>query len=297
MASSNGWTKVSFLGRELRGPIGKERSIVGKADRAYRYLTKAFVFVVILVVVLWGINSFLQPVWYYENNYHTYRTFYDEPRDTIETVFVGASMTIFGYSPMEMYAQDGICAYNLASTSQPVMMSYYWVKEAHRLQSGSLDTVVMDVSMLRRKSTESDYRKALDGMEKSSPIKKEAIEDITNDTIDALYYQFPILGYHDRWASLDYTDFVKYEDNLEDYARGYYMDFVRVFDFTDVQDIPIPAQIIDPEAASSSFENFTICLLVKRERREGGGREMRMTTNTSPSQTVLRNRRTIGLAS
>lgn len=222
-----------------------------------------FAFTVLLVVALWGINSFLQPIWFYENNYHTYRSFYDEPADTVETVFVGASMTLFGFSPMEMYAQNGICAYNLASTSQPIMMSYYWVKEAHRLQGGTLDTVVMDVSMLRRKSTEEDYRKALDGMDKGSPVKKEAIEDLADDSMDALYYQFPIFGYHDRWSALTNTDFLKYEDNIEDYVRGYYMDFIRVFDIANVQDIPVPAQLINPNEAPSTFEKESLFYLNK----------------------------------
>ena len=142
-----------------------------KADRAYRYLTRAFVFVVVLVALVAAANSFLQPIWFYENNYHTYRSFYEEPPNSIETVFVGASMTLFGFSPMEMYAQDGICAYNLASTSQPMVMSYFWVKEADRLQGDTLDTVVLDVSMLRRTPQEEDYRKALDGMDSASPVK------------------------------------------------------------------------------------------------------------------------------
>lgn len=229
-----------------------------KANRAYRYLRRAFVFVVVLVVALWGINSFLQPIWFYENNYHTYRSFYEEPRDTIETVFVGASMTLFGLSPMEMYAQNGICSYNLASSSQPIIMSYYWTKEAHRLHNGTMDTVVLDVSMLRRKSTEEDYRKALDGMASDSPVKKEAIQSLTNGPIEYLSYQFPMFGYHDRWASVNYTDFVKYGTELEDYARGYFMEFSKIFDQYDAQSIPVPTQIINPDAEPSTFENESL---------------------------------------
>ena len=213
---------------------------------------------VALLVALWGVNSFLQPIWFYENNYHTYRSFYEEPRDTIETVFVGASMTLFGFSPMEMYAQNGICAYNLASSSQPIVMSYYWVKEAHRLQSGTMDTVVLDVSMLRRKSTQEDYRRALDGMARDSPVKQEAIQALTNGPIEALSYQYPLFGYHDRWSSVNYTDFIKYGTELEDYARGYFMEFSKIFDQYDAQSIPIPAQIINPDAQPSNFEKESL---------------------------------------
>ena len=243
---------------------------LSKVDRAYHYLTRAFAFVVVLLMILAGVNSFLQPIWFYENNYHTYHSFYQEPVNTIETVFVGASMTLHGFSPMEMYDQDGICAYNLASASQPLMMSYYWVKEAQRLHPETLDTVVCDVSMLRRGSTDEDYRRALDGMAKDSPVKNEAIDDLTTTPLDVITYRLPVFGYHDRWASIDYTDFVKYNDeDLEDYARGYFMEFYRIFDesplqeYHPIEEIPVPLQVLDETAAPATFEKESLYYLNK----------------------------------
>ena len=218
---------------------------------------------VIFAVIFACVNSFLQPVWFYENNYHTYRSFYEEPRNTIETVFVGASMTLFGFSPTEMYGQNGICAYNLASTSQPMMMSYFWVKEANRLHGETLDTVVLDVSMLRRTPKEEDLRKALDGMDKASPVKKEAIEALSDTTFDYISYQFPIIGYHDRWASIDYTDFVKYDTEPESYARGYFMEFSRIFDMYSIEEISVPTQMLNENADPSEFEKESLFYLNK----------------------------------
>lgn len=226
-------------------------------NKIYHFLMRAFVFVVIFVVLLAGINSFLQPVWFYENNYHTTRSFYDEPADTIETVFVGASMTLFGFSPMEMYEQNGICAYNLASTSQPMMMSYYWIREAHSLHGKTMDTAVLDVSMLRRIPKEEDYRKALDGM-RPGRIKDEAIEAHTTNFFDLMGYHLPVFNYHDRWSSIDYTDFIKYNTNLEDYARGFFMEYSKIFDQYSPDEIPVPAQILDPEAKPFEFETESL---------------------------------------
>ena len=218
---------------------------------------RAFAFLVVFVVLLAGINSFLQPVWFYENNYHTVRSFYDEPADTIETVFVGASMTLFGFSPMEMYEQNGICAYNLASTSQPMMMSYYWIREAYSLHGKSMDTVVFDVSMLRRIPQEEDYRRALDGM-RPGRVKNEAISAHAANFFDLVGYHLPVFSYHDRWSSIDYTDFLKYNANLEDYARGFFMEYSKIFDQYDPDEIPIPAQILDPEAKPLEFETESL---------------------------------------
>lgn len=233
-----------------------------KAERLYRYLSRIFIFVVILLMLFFGLNSFLQPVWYYENNYHTFKSFYKEPADTIETVFVGASMTLHGFSPMEMYAQDGICAYDLATASQPFMMSYYWVREAQRLHPSTLDTVVLDISMLRRTPKEEDYRKALDWMQ-WSPIKEEAIADLSDSPLDTITYRYPIFGYHDRWSQIDYTDFLKYEDNLEDYARGFYMEFHRIFDEFGIEEIGVPLQVLDANAEATPLETESLFYLNK----------------------------------
>lgn len=240
-------------------------SIEAKGERAtvnkvYRFLLRTFCFLVFFIVLLAGINSFLQPVWFYENNYHTTRSFYDEPTDTIETVFVGASMTLHGFSPMEMYEQNGICAFNLASASQPMMMSYYWIREAYSLHGKTLNTVVFDVSMLRRIPREEDYRKALDGM-RSGRVKNEAIEAHASNFFDIIGYHLPVFSYHDRWASIDYTDFVKYSTAPEDYARGFYMEFHRIFDEYSPSVIPIPTQILDENATALEFEKESLYYL------------------------------------
>ncbi|MBP3893737.1 MAG: hypothetical protein J6D34_06820 [Atopobiaceae bacterium] len=224
-----------------------------KAERATRYLARGLAFVVILVLLLQGVNSFLQPIWFYENNFNTYHGFYEEPKNSIETIFVGASMTLFGFSPMEMYEQDGISAYNLASTSQPMMGSYFWVKEAYRLQGETMDTVVIDVSMLRRNSSDEDYRKALDGMDDSSPVKQEAIDAMSEDSKEAIDFKFPLFGYHNRWSSINYTDFVKYDKKSTGYTRGYFMELSRIFEQYSPDAIPVPAQLIDPDAAPTEF--------------------------------------------
>jgi len=238
--------------------MAKTAGSQNKADRAYRYLTRGFVFVGILLLLLAGINSFLQPVWFYENNYNTYHGFYQEPHNSIETVFVGASMTLFGFSPMEMYEQNGICAYNLASSSQPIMASYFWVKEAQRLHSETLDTVVMDVSMLRRGSAPEDYRRALDGMDRSSPVRKEAVKALSDDSTDVVNFSLPLFGYHDRWSSINYTDFLKYNNTENGYTRGYYMEFSRIFEQYTPDAIPVPAQLIDPTAEPTEFESESL---------------------------------------
>lgn len=53
-------------------------------------------------------------------------------RIQLKRIFLGASITINGITPTELYRDYGICAYNLGTEQQPVMASYYWMLEAER---------------------------------------------------------------------------------------------------------------------------------------------------------------------
>ena len=153
-------------------------------------------------------NFFYQPVWRNWNNYDTTRGFYEEPENTIETVFLGASIIVNGITPSELYRDYGVCSYNLGTEQQPMMASYYWLLEAERLHSKTLKTVILDTSMLRRTPDDAFYQKALDGMRFSS-VKVQAVMDYAENFNDALSYLVPVLEYHTRWDSIDVTDFEK----------------------------------------------------------------------------------------
>ena len=105
-------------------------------------ILKMTTFIIIGALLISGISYFSQPAWKDWNNYDTVHGFYEEPENTIETVFLGASIVINGITPTELYEDYGICAYNLATEQQPVLASYYWLEEAERLHGDTLKTVV-----------------------------------------------------------------------------------------------------------------------------------------------------------
>ena len=173
-----------------------------------------------LVIPLGGLSFLFRPLWLDWNNYDTVHGFYMEPENSIETVFLGSSTVIRGIDPMRMYMESGICAYNLGTEQQPVLASYFWAKEAYRLHSNTLKTVVMDASMLRRVPEKSFYQKALDGMRFSSN-KAEAVQAYTNDLNDAISHLIGVFEYHERWTSLDETDIRKITRKPLNCVRGY----------------------------------------------------------------------------
>ena len=115
------------------------------------------VFGAILLAVFVFLNSLFQPIWFSWGTIYTTKGFYDEPENSIEAVVVGPSVMASSVSPMALYDEFGICAYNLASVKQPMLGSYYWVEETYRLHPESLKVVLLDVSILRNDPSEPFY--------------------------------------------------------------------------------------------------------------------------------------------
>ncbi len=203
----------------------------------FREIVKAFLWLFILVLLFMGFNFLAQPVWMDWNNYDTVRGFYEEPKDTIEVAFFGTSCVVNSISPMELYENYGICAYNFGTEQQPLMASYYWIKEAYRKHAETLSTVVLDVSALRYIQDSAFYRKAIEGMEFSS-VKYNAVKDYSNNFRETIANLLPLYAYHDRWKSMNDIDFqiARYLPNV--CVRGYNFTNERYLDSNEPLLIP-----------------------------------------------------------
>lgn len=61
--------------------------------------------------------------------------FYDEPKNTLDVIFIGSSHVMCSVYPMELYDRYGIASYVFASSAQLLPQSYYQLKEALRYQT------------------------------------------------------------------------------------------------------------------------------------------------------------------
>lgn len=219
-----------------------------KTELKRKILCKILLFSLVFLFCFAGLNTIFQPVWFGWSNYDTTHGFYKEPPNTIETVFLGTSAVVTGISPMEIYENNGIASYNLGTEQQPILASYYWAKEAYRLHPGTLKTIVLDVSGLRRNASDAFYHKALDAMQLSS-VKYEAVMEHIGDFWDALEYLVPLLTYHDRWKTLGEEDFKKesYEPDMSvkgyEYVNTRYLDADRGY-----QQMSLPEYVYNEEA-------------------------------------------------
>lgn len=217
-------------------------------------LLRAIAFLLVFMMLFSAVSDIFQPIWLAWNNHSTIEGFYEEPRDTIETVFIGSSVAISGFIPAHLYENYGMCAYNLSTVQQSPLASYYWLKEVYRLHSKSLKNVVMNASQFfgvtvdNKPYEESMFRQALDNM-RLSPVKIRAILDYTDGNwSEALNYLIPFISYHTRWTELVAIDFKKSLYPTVNGTRGYQVSNSTLASLSGFESSPITSRLLDPEA-------------------------------------------------
>lgn len=223
----------------------------------HKNVLRVSIFCTIVLVVFILLNSLFQPIWYSWGAINSAKGFYKEPKNTIETIFVGTSIGVTGVIPTELYEDYGICSYNLCTTRQPTMASYYWIEEAYRLHPETLKTVVFDVSSLRSENTleESYFHKAFDYM-RMSDVKWRAIKEYADgDTTKLIEFLIPLAAYHDRWSDLGTNDLKYYFEDLDNGQRGYYFS-ENMYETQAVDHIPVVSSKLD-EDAEVALDRFT----------------------------------------
>ncbi|MEG0764169.1 MAG: hypothetical protein RR424_10130 [Oscillospiraceae bacterium] len=83
-----------------------------------------------IVFVLIGIYAFSRLV----TPKGSIEEYYDEPKNTIDALFIGSSHCAFSASPIDIYEESGIKTYNISTGCQPSWVSYYYLKEALKYQ-------------------------------------------------------------------------------------------------------------------------------------------------------------------
>ena len=194
-------------------------------------------------------TKLLHPTWPGWNIDNTVKGIYKEPKDRIQIVFLGNSGVVNGISPVTLYNHYGFCAYNMGIPSQPLLSSYYWLKEIYSMHSKTLKTVVLDVSFaFFPDGTFEQNEKALTYMH-FSPVKREAYRELAEKYgIDPKEYLIPLTAYHSRWTQVSENDFsgLGNRDNYF-YTRGQNAVLSMALSSDDLASIEVPNYGITPE--------------------------------------------------
>lgn len=201
-----------------------------------RNIEKIIVFLAIFSILFYYVDNILQPECYYdevagdgagyEDKYHA---FYQEPDNSLDVIFLGPSTALSSFLPMELYKQQGITSFSLASGGQYMPISYYLLKSAIRCQKPKL--VVLDISALP--ASDGFYKTIIENNYKviqeiqELPIRYEAIRATRFADIDMAEWLMPTFKFHSRWKKITETEW-KREERLAQYPCFYKGSFLDV---------------------------------------------------------------------
>lgn len=193
---------------------------------------KGLAFFLIAALLFCLITRIFTPKWSgYWKSSDTVTGFYELDEDSIDTLIIGSSQVISGISPMELYQSAGLSAYSLGTEQQPVLCSYYLIREALNTQP-NLKAVIFEVTELFNVCSEANYRKGLDYLPLNAAkweaiqthvawAEKREAEENGETAPSALSYVLPIIAYHDRWSQLEQADFTYWRQDRTDPYRGF----------------------------------------------------------------------------
>lgn len=203
-----------------------------KVKQVLSRAVKLLLFFLIAALLFCLISVVLTPKWSgLWKSSDTVTGFYSLEEDSIDTLVLGSSQVISGISAVQLYQEEGIRAYSLGTEQQPLIGSYYLLKDALRTQP-RITTVVLEVTELFVQSKEANYRKVFDYMPLTS-VKWEGMQAHVQwaekldaakgtDTAPSLAsYVLPILSFHDRWYELSRDDFTYFLQDRTDPFRGF----------------------------------------------------------------------------
>lgn len=195
-----------------------------KNNIGIKIIVKVICFLVIGLIMLQIATKILIPKWTtVKDNRMTYiiKGFYEEPKNSLDVIFMGNSDVYRGISPITLWDKYGITSYNFVSSGQRMWTAYYMLEECLKYQSPKLIVLNMDSAFNESQSSESNYRKTFDNMRLSNN-KIKAIKDPTfkNSKEEILGYILPIIRYHSRWSELTDTDFVEAFKNYKFSYKG-----------------------------------------------------------------------------
>lgn len=158
-------------------------------------------------------------------------TFYDEPKNSLDVVYIGASNAYVHFNTVLAYHQYGFTTGMLSAGDQPVMMTKYFIEDAEKRQNPKLYIIDLNQYTLEfDRYTEGDIRNSIDLMP-FSINRLKAIDDIFKyiDVTDAdpestskndkINYYFSFLKYHNSWKTLTKENFT---GNTNIY-KGFYL--------------------------------------------------------------------------
>ena len=173
-----------------------------RTNQTLRRLVSAVCFLALFALLFTGATQLLRN----KNSAGAVLSLYEEPKDSLDVVFIGSSHILNSVFPMELWAEYGIVSNNFGQHGQSIPISYYMVQEAIRTQHP--DLIVLDTYMFYYQDLiydgDGNSHKSIDNMAWAMP-KLRAIFDLFEGE-KRLDYLVPLSFFHSRWKELSAED-------------------------------------------------------------------------------------------
>lgn len=153
----------------------------------------------------------------YEQHYQFIKGFYEEPYDSIDATYIGASGVYTSWVAPVAWEKYGIKVFPYSTGAQPAAASPYLIDEIHKTQPSSLIVFAINSLYIGPPAIERIHQLA-DNMPLSITKIKMLWElcDICGiEFMDRLEFYFPIIRFHTRWNALVRDDFHRDLNHLE----------------------------------------------------------------------------------
>lgn len=178
-------------------------------------------FLLILCFVLVQLNDVFS--FKYTDGITQMEEFYKQEEGTVDVLVLGSSHAFVDVNPAILYRNQGIAAYDLCASMQPMWHTYYYLKEALKYQSPKV--IVMDVFRIVENFTyskESKLVKSTYGMKFSKDKLLSIRESLSEEEQSEAYmYMLEFPAYHSRYVDLVKEDFTGVDLVTPNY-KGYY---------------------------------------------------------------------------
>ena len=198
-------------------------------------------FLTILILVLSAINRVFK--FKYDDGIYSLTKFYEQDKDSVDLLILGSSHAFSAFNTGVLWEKEGIAAYDLCGSMQPLWNTYYYFKEALKTQKPGL--VVLEAYMVTHDDDYIFYGSTIKntfGM-RLSPDKIRAVTvSVPKET--ELEYLMEYTQYHNRYKEISEADFDKEAGN------AMYRDWKGFMANLYVEPFGDPEIVTDYEAAS-----------------------------------------------
>ena len=169
-------------------------------------LIRAVVFLLCVAFLLTMLTVFCKRRTYWGpwNYMSKINEFYALEDNTLDYICVGSSHMYCSLNPLEVWNSSGAAGFVLATQQQPLMASYYYIKEALKTQSPKIVVVEGWMGVAEDSHDSAVLYDAIDPL-KPSVNKLQMIRDLVPKGERKAYY-FNLIKYHSRWREMTLSD-------------------------------------------------------------------------------------------